>query len=84
MPTIVRFALTAAGTGPSRPAFAIRRLIKESAMRESSVGSIARRLVKAASSMGEAIVRGLGSLVEGAAPAPQLVPVRVRAARRRS
>ena len=53
-------------------------------MTASFVGSIVRRLVKAVASVGEAVSRGLGTLVEGASPAPQLVPVRVRAARRRS
>lgn len=53
-------------------------------MSTSFVGSIVRRLVKAAGSVGEAVSRGLGALVEGSAPAPQLVPVRVRPTRRRS
>jgi hypothetical protein len=52
-------------------------------MRESFVGSIVRRLVKIVASAGDAASRGLDALVEGSAPAPQLVPVRVRANRRR-
>jgi len=53
-------------------------------MKESPIGSLVRRLVKAVGSVGDAVSRGLGALVEGAAPAPQLVPVRVRQTRRRS
>lgn len=48
-------------------------------MQESFAGSFVRRLVKIVASAGEAASRGLDALVEGSLPAPQLVPVRVRA-----
>ncbi|MDB5645328.1 hypothetical protein [Methylobacterium sp.] len=48
-------------------------------MRSSTAASIVRRLIK---SVAEASRSFIGSVVEGAMPAPQPIPVRVRATRR--
>ncbi|WP_227436171.1 hypothetical protein [Methylobacterium sp. W2] len=48
-------------------------------MRESLAASLARRFLDAVA----AAARGFAQAVEGTSPTPQLVPVRVRDARRR-
>lgn len=48
-------------------------------MRQSTAASIVRRLIKAVTEAGRSFV---DSVVEGAMPAPQPVPVRVRPTRR--
>ncbi|GJD94578.1 hypothetical protein [Methylobacterium iners] len=52
-------------------------------MRETASPSPARRLMKAVAAVAEAIAREAGRLLEGAGPAPQPVPVRVRSGRSR-
>ena len=52
-------------------------------MRDSDPASTARRLMKAVAAVAEAIAREAGRLFDGAAPAPQPVPVRVRSGRTR-
>lgn len=49
-------------------------------MRQSTAASIVRRLIK---TVAEASRSFIGSVVEGVMPAPQPVPVRVRASRQR-
>lgn len=49
-------------------------------MRQSTVASIARRLIKSVAATGRSLV---DAVLEGAMPAPQPVPVRIRTDRRR-
>lgn len=51
-------------------------------MREPTVASVARRIVRAVTRAVEAVARGAETALTGALPQPQLAPVRVRANRR--